>query len=234
MLIIEINQKTYNLPLNWTEITIKETAELHVVVKSIPVCLKNSYFKKQKLKVADIENECIPFYKSIIKQLTKCEDLDKTNTCDIIAIYKRFCEWMVKDLLGQPEAFLEIESFDFDGETFLIPESKVIMNEIRIGHKLSTIQFTECADLIKYSETIPEGIPGIISNVMSILCLKKDEMYIEEVSLLRAEKFKQLPMSTGYSVFFSFIKSMNKFLEDLKTLTNIQELEAKLLQKNPV
>ena len=67
---------------------------------------------------------------------------------------------------------------------------------------ISTIQFTEAADLDLYMRDLDDKNYSVLANIVSIICLKEGEEYDEEVCLKRAEKFKDVTMDIAWDVFF--------------------------------
>jgi len=95
-----------------------------------------------------------------------------------------------------------LDSFDFEGDTYYFPRAKKVLDKERPMGYLSTIQFTEAADLDVYMNGLDNKDYSVLANICAILCVKDNEEYDEDVMLERAERFKQLPMNIAWDVFF--------------------------------
>ena len=94
------------------------------------------------------------------------------------------------------------EDFKFEGETYVLPKKRTVLGEEREMGYISTIQFTEAADLDLYMRDLDDKNYSVLANIVSIICLKEGEQYDEEVCLKRAEKFKDVTMDIAWDVFF--------------------------------
>lgn len=156
--------------------------------------------------------------------------------------YKKYCEGLVMGIMfGDYSEIKNIKSFEWESDTYYLPTSghflggnvdltKVSDQDISTDVPMQneqTIVFVEIADLEIYSERLKGGKYEVAANIVSIMCRPEGEEYNEKKSLERAEKFKELPMSIVWEVFFCIqqlltISSQNTQISQLRKVVDRQ------------
>ena len=155
-----------------------------------------------------------------------------------VAFYKQYCEKFVIGILHNiiDYQYQNIKSFTHEGIEYHLPVDKNILGSSKPMSDRSAIEFTESADLQMAAKEMAAGKFEYAANIISILCrplvpvnpshmpqltedvhvissilnMKRSEIepYDEQVSLARAESFKQLTMDIVFEVFFCLTKHM--------------------------
>lgn len=103
-----------------------------------------------------------------------------------------------------------IKKFEFDNEILWLPKTKRILGSYKPLADSTAIEFAESSDLEIFANDLAGGKYSRMANIISIMCRPKVkgliEQYDEQVSLKRAKKFKELPMSIVWEVFFYVLK----------------------------
>jgi hypothetical protein len=97
---------------------------------------------------------------------------------------------------------LNCKSFDFEGEKYFFPES-LVYNQVEIPMcKESILTFSEASDIeIAITEWGQKGIDSV-AQMIAVYCRKEGEEYNSDAVLERIAKFKNLPMTIIWEVFF--------------------------------
>jgi len=225
MIKIKVQDKEYDLINDWSELTIQKFLEVQRICDKAPEKLKkligHVYFgEKDEIEKMNFSNreqlKTFPkFYGDILLEMS---DVPKevVKTMDFESRVIHFNNHLIKFVIGCLFAPVDIpeisnDSFKFEGETFILPKSRnVLGNERPMGY-ISTIQFTESADLDIYMRDLDDKNYGVLANIIAILCLKEGEEYDEDVCLKRAEKFRNLTMDIAWDVFFYLDELLNTY-----------------------
>ncbi len=227
MILVTINGQSYSVCSEWKDLNISKAAELHKI--PMPETLRNCYTvavqaagmpekdaeirldeAERQITIEDQHKHFPGYFLSVIACLSDIPEavLRQTDVNSIKAIYQTYMKQFVEGVHFIPAGFtaMDIESFEFDGETFLLPKSKKVFGVDVPMVDVSALEFTESADLMVYMARIEKDKDiNTIANLISILCRPEGEKYNEEVSLARAERFKGLTMDVVWGVFFSLI-----------------------------
>jgi hypothetical protein len=128
-----------------------------------------------------------------------------------------------------------IESFEFEGERFFLPKSLERGGAVTPLVDESILTFSEASDIeIALHEWAEKGIDAM-SQVIAVYCLKEGEKHTDELVLERTEKFKTLPMSEVWEVFFYIVSLglqsqiatgiFSKVMETVKSKQQLQSQE---------
>lgn len=233
---IGINDRDYKLPERWADITLSKSLELSRLIADMPKSLKELYTKEVMLPEEDIIKTAPIFYGKVIALLggVEVEVIERCYWHERTAIYKQFLEMFILESMYQPQDVSYIEHFDFKGECYYLPISQPSLKGERLGAVLSTIEFTESADLEIYSRQLKGGKMEVMANIISILCRPKGEPYNEQICLARAKEFEQLPMDIVWSVFFSFATYISNYAIHFQTSQEEEGLRAQEPNLTPV
>lgn len=163
MIVLNINNKRFNVFESWSEITVKLARELYKVSNTAPEELLYIYNEQTKGKEADKdqinlrlktledkEQELDGFYLSVFKCLSDIDNdtLYKTEINDVRAVYTTYLMPFVFGVLHFPIDTVEIlESFNHLGTEYFAPEQKKVMGIDRPFYDQHTSVFTDASDV---------------------------------------------------------------------------------------
>ncbi|NQU87642.1 MAG: hypothetical protein HQ541_17970 [Mariniphaga sp.] len=221
---IEINDKQYHVK-DWDTLTISEAEQLTDI--EIPEKLKELYTAGTKEKFEEVqktmtvENE-IDFGKysgEVLKIMSDIPDdlIKYMQYHDRNDLYEYHCRDKIISLLGampnyEPE---KIESFEFAGETFILPKSLKIFDKYIPGHSEKSLTFVEGQALFKaYAESQEKGN---LKMLIAVYCRPEGEEYDEQKAIARSGQFGELPMSVAWEVFFCITELLNTSVTTINT-----------------
>lgn len=220
---IEINDKKYNIK-DWDTLTISEAEQLTDI--KLPEKMKELYTSGTKEKFEEIQEtitveEEIDFGKYSGKVLKIMSDIPEglikyMQYFERNDLYEYHCRDKIISLLGMPIYKPEkIESFEFNGETFILPKSLKIFNKFLPGHSEKSLTFVEGQSLFKaYIETQEKGN---LRMLIAIYCRPEGEEYNEQKAIERSGQFGELPMSVAWEVFFCITELLNISMKTINT-----------------
>lgn len=243
MILLTIMDEKYEVISGWDELNGHQFLELQKISDKAPKKLKDIFMmhyegdeealKEVKLSINESEKTFPKFYGDFIGALS---DIPKKV---INKIFKEdrehiFWEHLSKFAIGCVVAPIDVpkvttETFnfksekypEFDGE-YILPKSSYVLGETRFMGKISTIQFTESADIRSNMIKLGEGDYSAAFNIVSLMCMKEGEEYDEEHVSRRAEAFKDLTMDIVWDVFF-YISNLNRISKNLSQSYLLEE-----------
>lgn len=233
MINVVLQEKTYKFAENWGEITIEKAEELRKL--KMPDSLAQAYeaYTKGEKFDSPVDEKTIikvlpTYYGEVIRIMAHMPKsaVKLIHWAERTAIYKDYLEQFVVGVHHFPAYELTgVESFDFEGVTYHLPKSREVLGNKEEGAEMTAIEFTESADLEIYSRELDGGKYEVLPNIISILCRPEGEEYSEQVSLIRAERFKHLDMATAWEVFFSIIDYSARFAAASLTSSAVEGLK---------
>lgn len=239
-MLLEINNESFVIIEKWQDMKLDKAIRLHSLCKTeMPKKLEaiyNASTLDDKAKsttdlIESITNleysvDFPTFYGKVISLLSDIplNVLEKCTAGDRKAIYEKCCYKFVIGVLFEPidYTFKQIKSFEYMKTVYYLPETKNIQGQPRPFFDRTAIEFTESADLQKYSSELNGGKYEVAANIIAILCRPKNnegvlEKYNEKTCLDRATEFKNLPMDIVFEVFFCFGKhiSLSEMFTDI-------------------
>ena len=252
MYVITIDNKTYKTVSAWSEMKLKDAEAVFNIVMPeklrdyYNLLLSNDDDKQKKLAELiftkqELEKDFPLFYGQVICALSDVPDrkMQFVKRISREEIY-RFksgdgvsCMSVVMGVMKEPFDFKPkgLKSFEWQGETLLMPETRKILGIERPLANESAITFCESADLLINSEKVEQGKYKSMANIIAILCRPKDEQYDEAKSLKRADTMGELSMDIVWEIFFCLSSAYNMLGDTL--LTYLRELES-TKQKQPL
>jgi len=221
---IEINDKQYHIK-DWDTLTISE-AELLTDIE-IPEKLKELYTAGTKEKFEEVQKtmtveneidfgnysgEVLKVMSDIPEELIKYMQYHERND-----LYEYYCRDKIISLLGAMPIYepQKIESFEFSGETFVLPKSLKIFDKFLPGHSEKSLTFVEGQGLFKaYAENQEKGN---LKMLIAVYCRPEGEEYDEQKAIERSEQFGELPMSVAWEVFFCISELLNTSVTTINT-----------------
>lgn len=239
MVTVKISNVEYNIKDEWDEITLEEFVHLQQICDKAPKKLKDIMHLVLEGKTDEISSvelsdrekvKTFPkFYGDLLVELS---DIPKkvVNTIDSVSRETFFYTYLSKvaiSCMHHPVDIPEVprDSFDFVSSDknlslemkelingkYILPKSKEVLGEDRPLGYISTMQFTESSDLDLYMRGLDKKDYTMISNIVSILCVKEGEEYDEDISLARAKHFKHLTMDIVWDVFFYLSEVLDQY-----------------------
>lgn len=237
MLILKVNGKEYSAIRSWSEMTLAKAIEVHRVISDIPPSLRSIYAvqtiadaEERKKKLDEVYAGLTPddhiktfpqFYGKVLGVLTNipAEVIEQILWESRTVFYNEYCLTFVYGFLHWPVDYVphQIDSFNFKGVEYFLPEGKTVMGIKRPMANVEMIEFAECADLESRAQSLAGGKFEVAANIISILCRPKVERdgqmvierYDEDTCLKRAELFAELPMDIVWEVFFCSVELCN-------------------------
>ena len=225
MIKIKAQDEEYDLINDWSDMSIAKFLEVQRICDKAPEKLKkligHVYFgEKEQIEKMNFSNreqlKTFPkFYGDILEELSNIPNkVLKTMDFETRVVY--FNTHLIKFVIGCLYAPVDVpeittDKFEFEGETYVLPKSRSVLGNERPMGYISTIQFTESADLDIYMRDLDDKNYSVLPNIVSILCLKEGEEYDEDVCLKRAEEFRQLTMDIAWDVFFYLDELLNMY-----------------------
>jgi hypothetical protein len=225
MITVTILEEDYNIVNEWNELTLQDFVEIQKVCDKAPKKLQKllgHIYLGEREEIASMtfsdreEIKVFPkFYGDVLLHLS---DIPKKviNQIDHTARQEFFNTYLLKFVIACLYAPVEMveheeESFEFEGETYMLPKSRNVLGEERPMGYVETVQYTEATDIDVYMRSLDKKDYSVLANIVSILCLKEGEEYDEETCLVRAESFRKLPMHIVWDVFFYLGELLNTY-----------------------
>jgi hypothetical protein len=184
----EINGAIYDIPTDYSEMTIEEYCGLYKVLE------KHTEIDNDNSEVT--EHQTLMFYFDLFKHFTGLDDkvVSRIPTDDVTAF--------VNSLSGlyQPYNAKGILSFQFEGETYNFPQK--LFKDETFG------SYIESAQLDLNTKFLAHRRFDVLPEQMAILCRKPFEPYSDEIVEIRKEAFKKLTMDVVFEFAFFLTKKM--------------------------
>jgi len=221
---IEINDKHYHVK-DWDTLTISEAEQLTDL--KLPEKMKELYTAGTKEKFEEVQKtfttkdeinfgeyagEVLKLMSDIPEELIKYMQYHERND-----LYEYYCRDIVFSLMLPMPIFepKKIESFEFDGETFVLPKTLKIFDKFLPGHSEKSLTFVEGQALFKaYAETQEKGN---LRMIIAVYCRPEGEGYDEQKVIERSERFGELPMSVAWEVFFCITELLSTSVTTINT-----------------
>jgi len=216
MVEITIQDKKYDIPTDWKDITLEWWCGLYSIISR-----HNDDEAEVQRELTDVE--VLKMNRDMFMYLTKI-DLNTMNKLDMESVNSAIS--VVGELLQAYEP-TGIDRFEFEGETYLFP--KEFLKRNTFGDYIESTHLDNTIKIMK------NGKFDILPEQMAILCRRIDEEYDDDLIPEKTERFKQLTMDIIWE--FSFFLTMQSvkltrtfqmFLG--KTEEEVEELKVEFLQ----
>jgi len=226
MVEIQIEDKKYDIPTDWSEITLEYWCGFYSII--------NKYTKKDEEKekegeVSEFDEsklkdfELLKMNRDMFQYMTGISDA-MLDTLDVNSMYEAIEQ--VNELLKEYEP-KNVDSFEFEDETYYFPKEFLKRNTFG--------DYIEASQLDMYINIMKHGKFDVLPEQMAILCRTATEKYDEDAIDAKAERFKQLKMDIVWEfAFFLTLQSVKltrtfrMFLG--KTEEEVEEAKAEFLQ----
>lgn len=243
MIRVKIAGSDYGIKNSWDDVTLQEFTA--VCQLTIPERLREKYAyyltgdRRKKPPEDDSYEDIVKtfprFYGEVIALLSDIppEVIDRIEWSVRTTLFQDYLIHIVETVLspsplvindeGKIELFKErqAESVIFEGERYQFPKS------LRFGDNLiplseeKIITFAEASDIqIALHEWATQGV-NAMAQVAAVYLRKEGEEYSEKLVLERMERFRTLPMSVVWELFFCMTRLGRESLNDI--LSSLQE-----------
>ena len=221
MVEIKIQDKTYNIPTDWEDITLKWWCGLYAIISQYnqkdeegnPIEVEHS-----EVEILKMNRDIFMYLTGIGQNIISKLDMDSVNAA-VSTVSELLQEYKPKG----------IDRFVFEDETYFFP--KEFLKRNTFGDYIESTHLESTIEIMKH------GRFDILPEQMAILCRKADEEYSDEAIPPKTEKFKELTMDIVWE--FSFFltlqsvrltKTFQMFLG--KTEEEVEVAKAEFLQSD--
>ena len=193
MVEIQIQDKKYEIPTEWKDITLEWWCGLYTIIKKhtkITADDENNEIKEKKLE----EVEVLRMNRDVFKYLTGVNDT-MLQKLDLESVNQAVTT--VSELLQEYKP-TGIDKFEFEEETYYFP--KEFLKRNTFGDYIEATQLDATIEMMKH------GKFDVLPEQMAILCRKASEEYDDDAIPVKADKFKKLSMDIVWE--FSFFLTM--------------------------
>lgn len=227
MVELQIQDKKYDIPTDWSEITLEYWCGLYNIIKKYTQKDEEkdkdgevSEFDESKLE----DFEILKMNRDIFQYMTGISD-KMLDTLDINSMNEAIVR--INELLQEykPKG---VESFEFEDETYFFP--KEFLKRNTFGDYIESTQLDMYVDIMK------NGRFDVLPEQMAILCRRADEEYDDNIIQEKAEKFKQLKMDVVWEFGFFLTQQSVKLTKTFQmflgkeTEEELEQAKAEFLQ----
>tara|TARA_R100000655_G_scaffold66032_2_gene104442 strand:- start:4085 stop:4765 length:681 start_codon:yes stop_codon:yes gene_type:complete len=190
MVEIKIQDKSYEIPTEWKDITLRYWCGLYAII--------NQYNKRDEegkiIEAEHTEVELLKMNRDIFIYLTglTANEMNMLDVDSVNAAVATFSQTLEE---YKPKG---IEKFEFEGDEYLFP--KEFLKRNTFGDYIESTHLESTIEIMKY------GRFDVLPEQMAILCRKVGEEYDDDVIPSKTEKFKELTMDLVWE--FSFFLTM--------------------------
>jgi len=219
MIEIKIQDKTYEIPTEWKDITLNYWCGLYQII--------NKYNKRDEegnvIEDKHTEVELLRMNRDIFMYLTKINE-NEMSMLDVESVQNAVTTFSSVLQKYEPKG---IESFELEDKTYMFP--KEFLKRNTFGDYIESTHLESTIKMMKH------GRFDVLPEQMAILCREVGEEYDDDVIPEKTEKFKELTMDIIWE--FSFFLTMQSirltrtfqmFLG--KTEEEVEEAKIKFLQ----
>lgn len=212
MLNIEINNKEYNIPNKWEEMTLDYYCGIYEIIKKYQITEDEENSENDLTKyLANQENK---MYRDLFIYMTKIDEKTMKNVpiSDVFAVIECLEEIMEE---YKPKG---LDYFEFEGDIYYFP-----LDFLRTG---TFGDYIESQQLEMNTQYLKNGRFDILPEQMAILCKKVDEEVDLDDIDEKAKKFRGLTMDIVWEFSFFLNKRTLASLNVIKTFSEMVEQKA--------
>ena len=190
MVEIKIQDKSYEIPTEWKDITLRYWCGLYAII--------NQYNKRDEngeiIEAEHSQVELLKMNRDIFIYLTglTADEMNMLDADSVNAAVATFSQTLEQ---YKPKG---IEKFEFEGDEYLFP--KEFLRRNTFGDYIESTHLESTIQIMKH------GRFDVLPEQMAILCRKADEEYDDDVIPSKTDKFKKLTMDIVWE--FSFFLTM--------------------------
>ena len=209
MLNIEINNKEYNIPNKWEEMTLDYYCGIYEIIKKYQITEEEQNSENDLTKyLANQENK---MYRDLFIYMTKIDEKTMKNVpiSDVFAVIECLEEIMEE---YKPKG---LDYFEFEGDVYYFPLD--FLRTRTFG------DYIESQQLEMNTQYLKNGRFDILPEQMAILCKKVDEEVDLDDIDEKAKKFRGLTMDIVWEFSFFLNKRTLASLNVIKTFSEMVE-----------
>ena len=209
MLNIEINNKEYNIPNKWEEMTLDYYCGIYEIIKKYQITEDEENSENDLTKyIANQENK---MYRDLFIYMTKIDEKTMKNVpiSDVFAVIECLEEIMEE---YKPKG---LDYFEFEGDVYYFP-----LDFLRTG---TFGDYIESQQLEMNTQYLKNGRFDILPEQMAILCKNVDEEVDLDDIDEKAKKFRGLTMDIVWEFSFFLNKRTLASLNVIKTFSEMVE-----------
>ncbi len=209
MLNIEINNKEYNIPNKWEEMTLDYYCGIYEIIKKYQITEDEENSENDLTKyIANQENK---MYRDLFIYMTKIDEKTMKNVpiSDVFAVIECLEEIMEE---YKPKG---LDYFEFEEDVYYFP-----LDFLRTG---TFGDYIESQQLEMNTQYLKNGRFDILPEQMAILCKKVDEEVDLDDIDEKAKKFRGLTMDIVWEFSFFLNKRTLASLNVIKTFSEMVE-----------
>ena len=199
MIQITINNQRRELATNWDDITIQQAINLMDI--PLPDKITELTDPAQWLHYG-VQYAAQAF--TVLSGFSRVM-VDKTQAADIMVYFNRYILKFIVDLHSQTPQTYEptgVKSFHLKGVEYLLPTELKVETKTLPMYSASAVEFVESSNVLSVMAELKEAGIKYLPMLIATYCRPKDESFSEKLIPLRAEMFKELPMSVAWELFF--------------------------------
>ena len=190
MIEIKIQDKTYEIPTEWKDITLNYWCGLYQII--------NKYNKRDEegnvIEHKHTEVELLRMNRDIFMYLTNINE-NQMNMLDVESVDNAVTTFSSVLQKYEPKG---IESFELEGKTYMFP--KEFLKRNTFGDYIESTHLDSTIKMMKH------GKFDVLPEQMAILCREVGEDYDDDIIPEKTEKFRELTMDIVWE--FSFFLTM--------------------------
>jgi len=219
MIEIKIEDKSYEIPTEWKDITLKYWYGLYEII--------NQYTKKDDegnvIQKEHSEVSALRFNRDIFMYLTGTS-LKDMNNLDVDSVNSAVESFYALLEEYEPKG---IEKFEFEGEEYYFP--KEFLKRNTFGDYIESTHLESTIDIMKH------GRFDVLPEQMAILCRREGEEYDDEAIPEKTDRFKELTMDFVWEFSFFLTTQSVKLVQTFqmflgKTKEEVEEAKIEFLQ----
>jgi len=219
MIEIKIEDKSYEIPTEWKDITLKYWYGLYEII--------NQYTKKDDegnvIQKEHSEVSALRFNRDIFMYLTGTS-LKDMNNLDVDSVNSAVESFYALLEEYEPKG---IEKFEFEGEEYYFP--KEFLKRNTFGDYIESTHLESTIDIMKH------GRFDVLPEQMAILCRRAGEEYDDEAIPEKTDRFKELTMDFVWEFSFFLTTQSVKLVQTFqmflgKTKEEVEEAKIEFLQ----
>ena len=190
MVEIKIQDKSYDIPTQWKDITLRYWCGLYTIISQHT----KRDDKGDVIEEEHSEVELLKMNRDIFMYLTGFTH-NEMNALDVDSVNDAVATFSSLLIEYKPTG---IEKFEFEGEEYLFP--KEFLRKNTFGDYIESTHLDSTIEIMKH------GRFDVLPEQMAILCNRADEKYDDDAIPDKTERFKELTMDFVWE--FSFFLTM--------------------------
>ena len=189
MIKIKVLDEEYDVIDSWSDITLREFIEIQKLCDNAPKKLQKLLGHVYLGETDEIESmefsnreqlKTFPKFYGDMLELVSSIPKKIINQIDHQSRQQFFNTYLLKFAIGALYDAVDVEeitrdSFEFEGDTYILPKSRNVLGEERPMGYASTVQFTDATDIDIFMLSIDKRDYSLVANIISIMCLKKEK-----------------------------------------------------------